>query len=173
MLRERTSFIHIEHLYSASSSKLLRSAPNTSTVKQSSLKVRKNAGEVVLLKMRSSEGRPFQVEGPTTEKARICIAEVRAKGTRRRPCWDERSDRELIALRVGQQNQETHNDMRLCLFFYFLSFNVISLFHMAVLLSFSCVMFAAVYQVWFNKNEMTMKRIHDCGKTAQPAPVSA
>jgi len=35
------SFIHIEHLYSASSRKLLRSAPNTSTVKQSSLKVRK------------------------------------------------------------------------------------------------------------------------------------
>ena len=29
------SFIHIEHLYSASSRKLLRSAPNISTVKQS------------------------------------------------------------------------------------------------------------------------------------------
>src|SRR6218665_2785452 len=29
------SFIHIEHLYSASSRKLLRSAPNTSMVKQS------------------------------------------------------------------------------------------------------------------------------------------
>src|SRR6218665_2431879 len=52
--------------------------------------------------MRSSEGRPFQVEGPTTEKARICLVEVLAKGTRRRPCWDERSDRELIALRGGQ-----------------------------------------------------------------------
>src|SRR6218665_954546 len=69
-----------------------------------SLKVRKNAGEVVLLKMRSSEGRPFQVEGPTTEKARICLVEVWAKWTRRRPCWDERSDRELIALRGGQQS---------------------------------------------------------------------
>jgi len=42
------SFIHIEHLHSASSRKLLRSAPNTNTVKQSSLKVRKNAGEVVI-----------------------------------------------------------------------------------------------------------------------------
>jgi len=31
------SFIHIEHLYSASSRKLLRSAPNTSMVKQSKL----------------------------------------------------------------------------------------------------------------------------------------
>jgi len=91
------SFIHIEHLYSASSRKLLRSASNTSTVKQSSLKVRKNASERVLLTMRSSEGRPFQLEGPTTEKARICLVEVQAKGTRRRPCWDERSDRELIA----------------------------------------------------------------------------
>src|SRR6218665_1910620 len=98
------SFIHIEHLYSSSSRKLLRSALNTSTVKQSSLKVRKNAGEVVLFKMRSLEGRTFQVEGPTTEKARICLVEVRANGTRRRPCWDEQSDRELIALRGGQQS---------------------------------------------------------------------
>src|SRR6218665_3179040 len=98
------SFIHIEHLYSASSRKLLRSAPNTSRVKQSSPKVGKNGGEVVLLKMRSSEGRLVQVEGPTTEKARICLVEVRAKGTRMRPCWDERSDRELIALRGGQQS---------------------------------------------------------------------
>ena len=48
--------------------------------------------------MRSSEGRPFQVEGPTTEKSRVCLVEVRAKGTRRIPCWDERSDRELIAV---------------------------------------------------------------------------
>src|SRR6218665_587958 len=40
-LIHKNSFIHIEHLYSASSRKLLRSTPNTSTVKQSSLKVRK------------------------------------------------------------------------------------------------------------------------------------
>src|SRR6218665_1902597 len=51
------SFIHIKHLYSASSRKLLRSAPNTSTVKQSSPKVRKNASERVLLKMRSYANR--------------------------------------------------------------------------------------------------------------------
>ena len=44
------------------------------------------------------------VEEPTTEKTRICLVEVRAKGTRRIPSWDERSDRELIALRGGQQN---------------------------------------------------------------------
>src|SRR6218665_817086 len=88
------SVIHIEHLYSAFSRKLLRSAPNTRTVKQSSHKVRKNAGEVVLLKMRSSERMSFQVEGPTTEKALICLVEVGTTGTRRRPCWDERGDRE-------------------------------------------------------------------------------
>jgi len=35
------SFIHIEHLYSASSRELLRGAPNSSTAKKSSLKVRK------------------------------------------------------------------------------------------------------------------------------------
>jgi len=35
------SFILIEHLYSTSSKKLLRMAPKTSTVKKSSLKVRK------------------------------------------------------------------------------------------------------------------------------------
>src|SRR6218665_1069552 len=68
------------------------------------LRREKNAGEVVLLKMRNSEGRPFQVEGPTTEKTLICLVEVRAKGTRRRPCFDERSDRKLIALRGGQQS---------------------------------------------------------------------
>src|SRR6218665_3186564 len=86
-----SSFIHIDHLYSASSRKTLRSTPNTSTVRHSSLKVRKNAGERVLLKMRSSEGRPLQVEGPTTDKARICGVEVRAKGTKS-PCWDDRID---------------------------------------------------------------------------------
>src|SRR6218665_2183374 len=85
------SFIHLEYLYSAFSRKLLRSAHNTSMVKKSSLKVRKNAGERVLLKIRSSEGRPFQVEGPTTENVRIRSVEVRAKGTRRIPCWDERA----------------------------------------------------------------------------------
>src|SRR6218665_282653 len=35
------SFIHIEHLYSASSRELFRGAPDSSTAKKSSLKVRK------------------------------------------------------------------------------------------------------------------------------------
>src|SRR6218665_2438881 len=62
--------------------------------------------------MRSSEGRLFQVEGPTTENARICLVEVRSKGTRRRPCWDEWSDHELIALRRGQQSSLTPTGAR-------------------------------------------------------------
>ena len=32
-------------------------------------------------KIRSWEGSPFQIEGPTTEKARLCLVEVRANGT--------------------------------------------------------------------------------------------
>ena len=35
------SFIHTEHLYSASSRELLRGAPDSSTAKKSSLKLRK------------------------------------------------------------------------------------------------------------------------------------
>jgi len=69
-------FIHIEHLYSVSSRKLLRSAPNSSMTKMSSLKVRKNADDKALGKIRSWEGSPFPVEGPTTENARLCLVEV-------------------------------------------------------------------------------------------------
>jgi len=59
-------------------------------VKKSSLKLRENAG--VLLKIRNSEGMPFLVKGPTMEKAQICLVEVWAKLTMRRPCWDEWSN---------------------------------------------------------------------------------
>jgi len=47
------SFIHIEHLYSASSRELLRGTPGSSTAKKSSLKVRKNAGDKALGKIQS------------------------------------------------------------------------------------------------------------------------
>ena len=47
------SFIRIEHLYSASSRELLRGAPDSSTAKKSSLKVRENAGDKALGKIRS------------------------------------------------------------------------------------------------------------------------
>src|SRR6218665_3418815 len=99
------SFIHIEHLCSASSENYSEALPKPSRLNKAVLRQEKNAGGRILLKMRSSEGIPFQVEGATTQKARICLVEERAKGARRRrPCWDERSDRELIALRRGQQS---------------------------------------------------------------------
>ena len=72
--------------------------PTQARLKGAVLSWEKNAGDKVLGKIRSWEGSPFQIEGPTTEKARLCLVEVQANGTRRRPCWDERSDRELIAL---------------------------------------------------------------------------
>jgi len=36
-------------------------------------------------------------------KARLCLVEVLANGTRRKPCWDERSAHELIALRSSRR----------------------------------------------------------------------
>ena len=72
--------------------------------KQSSLKVRKKAGDKALGKIQSLEGSPFQVEGPSTDNTRLSLVEVWAISTRRRPCWDERSDRELVALKRGPQS---------------------------------------------------------------------
>src|SRR6218665_1896759 len=42
---------------------------------------------------RSSEGRSFQTEGPTIEKALFCLVAVRARGTRKSPLVAERRDR--------------------------------------------------------------------------------
>src|SRR6218665_1094936 len=55
----------------------------------------------VLGSERIDKGSPFQIEGPATEKARFCLVEVRAHGTRRRPRSAERRGRELRALCVG------------------------------------------------------------------------
>ena len=66
------SFIHIEHLYSASSRKLLRSAPNTSTVKQSSLKVRKKrrrSGSVKNAKFRREAVRKVVPNMPDSQQS--------------------------------------------------------------------------------------------------------
>src|SRR5688572_32762511 len=98
------SFIHIEHLYSTPSRKLLRCAPDSSTAKKNGFKVRKERGREgprnkVKLQREAIPGR-----GPPTEKARFCIVEVPAKGTSRSPCSDERRDREPLALMTGQQS---------------------------------------------------------------------
>ena len=50
------SFIHIEHLYSASSRELLRGAPDSSTVKESSISWGKNAGDKALAKSGVEKG---------------------------------------------------------------------------------------------------------------------
>src|SRR6218665_1943949 len=60
--------------------------------------------ESVLGSERIEKGRPFQIEGPATAKARFCLVEVRANGTRRRLRSAERRERELRALCVGPQN---------------------------------------------------------------------
>src|SRR6218665_2524890 len=60
--------------------------------------------ESVLGSERIDKGRPFQIEGPATAKARFCLVEVRANGTRRRPRSADRRGRELRALCVEPQN---------------------------------------------------------------------
>src|SRR6218665_147005 len=70
--------------------------PTPAWLERAVLRREKNAGERILLIIRSSE------RWPTTKIAWICLVEVWAKGRRRRPCRDERSDRELIAQRRGQ-----------------------------------------------------------------------
>src|ERR1700733_14781505 len=68
--------------------------------KRTVLRLERNTDGIDLGRRRSSRGSPFQVKGPRTEKARFCLMEVRANGTRRRPCSDERSDLEPLALRI-------------------------------------------------------------------------
>jgi len=63
-------FVHIEHLYSPSSRKLFRGAPNSSKAKRSSLKVSKSAGDKALGKIWSfrrgrSRSRAHQGESTT------------------------------------------------------------------------------------------------------------
>src|SRR6218665_4134105 len=59
---------------------------------------------------RMEKGRPFQIEGPTTAKARFCLVEVRAKGTWRRPSSADRRERELRALSVGHRAQQDRSE---------------------------------------------------------------
>lgn len=43
-------------------------------------------------------------QGPTTEKARLCLMEVRERGTQRRPCSAEQREWETQAQGVGLQS---------------------------------------------------------------------
>src|SRR3984885_10657330 len=78
--------------------------PTPARRKRTGLELERNTDGIDLWRRRSSKGSPFQVEGPRTEKARFCLVEVRANGTWRRPCSDERSDLEPPALRSVQQH---------------------------------------------------------------------
>jgi len=49
-----------------------------------------------------ANGRPFHTKGPTAEKARLCMVEVRANGTWRRPCSAEQRWQVLRAKRLGK-----------------------------------------------------------------------
>ena len=66
------------------------------------------AEEFVLGSKRSSSGRPFQMVGPTTEKARYCMVEVRAKGTSKSPWTAERRDRWPLQTEAGQQSSRKY-----------------------------------------------------------------
>src|SRR6218665_1513771 len=56
---------------------LLRSAPNPARP----INVVLSCWENTLGSDRRASGRPFHTKGPTTEKARLCVVEVRANGT--------------------------------------------------------------------------------------------
>ena len=56
--------------------------PTPARLKRAALRWEKNTGEKALGKIWSSDGRPFQDEGPSMDTPRLCLVEVRAKRTR-------------------------------------------------------------------------------------------
>src|ERR1700733_2648123 len=78
--------------------------PTPARRKRMVLRLERNTDGIDLWRRRSSRGNPFQVEGPRTEKARFCLVEVRANGTWRRLCSDERSDLVPPALRTVRES---------------------------------------------------------------------
>ena len=67
----------------------------------------RNFWENTLGSDRRANVRPFHTKGPTPEKARLFMVEVRANGTWRRPCSAERRWRVLRAVREGKQRSYT------------------------------------------------------------------
>ena len=73
---------------------------------------RQKAGILLRGIKRSSSGSPFQVEGPTIEKARRCLRHERARGTRSSPLAEERRARRGLGQRQddrGQKGRMEHN----------------------------------------------------------------
>src|SRR5688572_18173401 len=84
---------------------LLRGAPSPTTAIENSFQILvKVYAESPARRTRRSEGRLFQMVGPTTEKARSCVFEVRAKGTARSPRDAERRFLRVAKPEVGRQN---------------------------------------------------------------------
>src|SRR6218665_1316241 len=80
------SFIHSGDLYSASSRDYYSEAlPAQSRTKKKDFREMQNLEGWAISKERSSKGRSFHADGPTTEKALRCIIAKRARGTKTHP----------------------------------------------------------------------------------------
>src|ERR1700733_2534267 len=97
--------LHLMDIYIAPLQEIYSEAlPTPAQRKRTVLRLERKTDEMDPRRRRSSRGSPFQFEGPRTEKAWFCLMEVRANGTWRRPCSDERSDLVPPALRIVQQS---------------------------------------------------------------------
>jgi len=86
------SFIHSGDLYSTSSTHYYSEAPPAqSRPKKKDLREMQNLEGWVISKERSSTGRSFHADGPTTEKALHCTVDKWARGTKSSPLAAERS----------------------------------------------------------------------------------
>ena len=96
------SFIHSGDLYSASSRHYYSEAlPAQSRPKKKDLREMQNLEGRVISKERSSTGRSFHVDGPTTEKALRRTVAKWARGTKNSPLAAERRTRRAAKIDTG------------------------------------------------------------------------
>src|SRR6218665_2674801 len=84
------SFIYSGYLYIAPSRNLLRGDISPATSKRNVLRSLQKEDTLFLDSKGSVRGSSFQVEGPITEKARGCLSEERARGTKSSPVTTSR-----------------------------------------------------------------------------------
>ena len=108
---EWRSFIYILRLFKWNYSEAL---PTLALPNNVVLSCWRNFIENTLGSDRRANGRPFHTKGPTTEKARLCMVEVRANGTWRRPCSAERRWRVLRAVRRSPKTTVSTGGQCLC-----------------------------------------------------------
>src|SRR6218665_2406718 len=98
------SFIHSEDLYNAFSRDYYSEAlPAQSRTKKKDFREMYNLEGWVSSEERSSKGRSFHADGPTTEKPLRCIIANRARGTKNSLLAAERSARRAAKTDTGQQ----------------------------------------------------------------------